>query len=192
MFYIDYGDEEVLGNEGRAEAMVLWSRKQKVTGKTVSKVLECGLTVKLVADGSEPKLYLFWDQNKFNRFCNSFGIPEGVRQVHYGLDIIKKDGNTSIKIRDSSEEGIAIFAFEGEGDCPLLVLGMICLLEQGPHFFTEEECQTVITDLKVQVTAEEVKIVTLADKLSKKVLPDIKLQLLTALKDLNISNRKMG
>lgn len=189
MFYIDYGDE-VLGNGAKAEDMVLWSQRQRVLGKTVSKALDCGLTVKLVADGTEPKLYFFWDQNKFNRFCGTLEDSETVALSHYGLDIVKEDGDTSIKIRDDSEEGIAIFAFEGEGECPLLVLGMICLLELGPHFFTEQECQTDITDLRIQVTAEANKPVTLSDKLSDKEIPDVKVRLLSALKDLGVTTRK--
>jgi hypothetical protein len=190
MFYIVYGNKEVLGNEDRAEEMVLWSRKQE-TGKTVSKVLECGLTVRLVADGDEPKLYMFWDQAEFNNYCDSFGSPEVVLS-HYGMYIIRKDGDTSITIQDSSEEGSAIYAFEGPGDCPVFVLGMICLLGIGPHFFTEEECQKDISDLNVEVEAFADKPVTLSDKFSKEQGPDIKGRLIAALNDLKDSNRKNG
>jgi hypothetical protein len=181
MFYIDYGDKQILGDEDRAVNMVLWSKKQKDSGKTVSKVFDCGLTAKLVSDEEEPKLYLFWEQNKFNKFCSG----SDVELSHYGINITMKEGNTSIIMQDS-QEGIPLFMYEGTDDCPETVLGMVCLSWEGPIFFTEQECQLDIRSLQVDAYAEPVKNVTLNDRLNEKSYPKVTTRLLAAIKDLNL------
>jgi hypothetical protein len=159
MFYINYGDKEILGDDTRAIRLIEWSLKQKKIGTEYVKDYACGLTIKLVSDEKEPKIYLWWNQGKFDSYCKKIGNPDQVLYSYYGIEIARSKGITFVTLLDGSKEGVDLLTGAHKG-----LLGMIRLGIEGPYFHTMQECQT-----ESEITVEANKLVILGAKNKKTI-----------------------
>lgn len=136
-----------LGKEERAEQLIRWSNRRKRGDRWV-KHFQHGLTLAFVADGSEPRMYIHWNQSRFQSFLQGLGCqPDHLFFTEYGVCVLYRAGRTVVTLPavggtkvvlwDSSKE----FCQENSQEDVNWMTGLVKFTEQGFVFLSQVESQ---------------------------------------------------
>jgi hypothetical protein len=184
----------LLGTEERASELVMWSSKGE-PGQRWIKDFPFGLRLGFVKDGSTPKMYIHWNQHKFNTFLKDMGVHESFSITSYGIRVARNAQGTVVKLLGGGQTSQVLwdsetieFSREQELTDVNWLVGMVRFSEDGPKFYTTPESQleleessavAIISDKKVPTVAAKIpqpltrKPVQLSDKARAYLLQDL-------------------
>ena len=147
IFIIERENSYLLGAEDRADQLLEWSSKGEPGQRSV-KDFPFGLRLGFVRDGFTPKIYIHWNQHKFNEFLKGVGTCEEFSVTAFGIRVDKRNGSTIVRLLGGGQttqtlwdsEAIEFSRQQEASDVNWLV-GMVKLSENGPEFFTTPESQ---------------------------------------------------
>jgi tellurite resistance-related uncharacterized protein len=160
--------EIIFGRAAVAEGMVAWSEANE-QGATLQKKTQWGLTLQMVANGSEPKVVLMVNPRKLQEFLGRVGPCTALCIMEYGVTLTGPHNTdeteavrgpemlASIHIGQDDYQ-VNLFGFNPEDENPDedLVLGAITLSEQGFLFFSTDELAAALSaETKEEVQAED-------------------------------------
>lgn len=142
----------LLGSEDRPDELIEWSLKG-TPGQRYVKDFPFGLRLGFVRDGDTPKVYIHWNQSKFDAFLKGFCTQERFIITSYGVNVSKRHGHTVVKLLGAGRTSQILWDSEhnefsqqqADEDVNWLV-GMIRLSEDGPLFYTTPETQTELEE----------------------------------------------
>ncbi len=142
----------LLGSEDRPDQLIEWSRKG-TPGQRYVKDFPFGLRLGFVRDGDTPKVYIHWNQKKFESFLTGLCTQERFVITSYGVCVTKRHGQTVVKLLGAGKTTQILWDSEhndfahrhGDEDVNWVV-GMIRLSEDGPLFYTTPETQTELEE----------------------------------------------
>jgi len=186
----------ILGSEDRADQLIEWSTKGK-PGQRHVRDFPFGLRLGFVRDGVSPKVYIHWNQKKFNAFLATLETYEEFSVTAYGFRVDKTPSGTLVRLLGGGQttqvlwdsENIEFSRQEEESDVNWMV-GMLRFSEDGPIFYTQHQSQAeleestavaIISDKSVEapvvkprvVAPVAAKKVVLSDKARQFLVQDI-------------------
>lgn len=142
----------LLGSEDRPDQLIEWSLKG-TPGQRYVKDFPFGLRLGFVRDGDTPKVYIHWNQSKFDAFLKDLGTQERFVITSYGVCITKRHGHTVVKLLGAGQTSQVLwdsqhneFAQKNAGEDVNWVVGMLRLAEEGPLFYTTPETQAELEE----------------------------------------------
>ena len=137
----------LLGSETRPEELVEWSLKGK-PGQRHVRDFPFGLRLGFVRDGYYPKVYIHWNQKKFDTFLKQLCTQERFLITSYGICVSKRHGRTVVRLLGAGRTSQTLwdtdlndFSQRKGGDDVNWSVGMLRLAEEGPLFYTTHESQ---------------------------------------------------
>lgn len=138
----------LLGSQERLEELVEWSSKGK-PGERWVKDFKFGLRLGFVRNKQSPKMYIHWNQHKFNSFLKTLGEHEKFSITSFGVSIDKCDSGTLVRIIGAGDTTQVLwdsehieFSRQQENVDVNWLVGMLCFSEDtGPVFYTQPESQ---------------------------------------------------
>jgi hypothetical protein len=142
----------LLGEEARADQLIEWSTKG-TPGQRWVKDFPFGLRLGFVRDGDNPKVYIHWNQSKFNRFLEELGTQERFLIVSYGISVQRRHKHTLVKLLGAGRTSQVLwdsehneFSRKQEHQDVNWVVGMLRLAYDGPLFYTTPETKAELEE----------------------------------------------
>ena len=142
----------LLGSEDRPDELIEWSLKGK-PGQRFVKDFPFGLRLGFVRDGDTPKVYIHWNQKKFDAFLKGLCTQERFIITSYGICVSKRHGQTVVRLLGAGKTSQTLwdsehneFAQRQASEDVNWVVGMIRLSEEGPLFYTGPETQAELEE----------------------------------------------
>lgn len=137
----------ILGAEDRADQLIEWSTKG-IAGQRWIKDFSFGLRLGFVRDGLSPKMYIYWNQNKFNSFLKELGTSDLFMVTSYGVKVSNQNGETVVKLVGAKETSHILwdtetieFSRQQKAADVNWVVGMVRISDDGPIFYTGPDSQ---------------------------------------------------